>query len=145
MSIAKLTKYPAYFEHNPDSTYTIRFRNWEGAFSQAENLEQAKVQANTLLLDVINSLIADNEIVPNVVQAQNGDYLIELPLDTQLKIALLNTLVETKCSKATLAKELNITPDKLSSYLSIKKTTNLEFLRDAFKYLGKDLSFTFNQ
>lgn len=142
MTTVDFTNYPAYFEHNPDNSYTVRLRNWDGAFSQAENIEQAKVQAKILLLDVLNSLISDNEIVPSAIQAQNGDYLIELPLDTQLKIALLNNLTENKCRKVDLAKGLNIPPQRLTTFLSLKKSTNLNFIYDAFHYLGKNLTFS---
>lgn len=143
MNQINYSKYPAYFECNPDNTYTVRLRNWDGAFSQAETLEQAQAQARVLLIDVLNSLIADNEIVPNAVEAQEGDYLIELPIDTQLKIALLNNLIESRCRKVDLAKGLNIPPQRLTSFLSLKKTTNLNFLSKAFSFLGKNLTFSF--
>lgn len=55
---------------NPDGTFTIQARNWEGAFSEAKTLEEAKKKAMDLITDVINSLFNDNKLIPEAVTAQ---------------------------------------------------------------------------
>ncbi len=49
---------------NPDGTFTIQARNWEGAFSEAKSLEKARDIAKDLVTDVINSLFDDNKLIP---------------------------------------------------------------------------------
>ena len=136
------SKYPAYFELNGDNTYTIRLRNWVGAFSFATNLEESKGNAKILLLNVLNSLISNSELIPYTDKAQKNDYIIELPIDTSLKIVLINEMLNSRYKKADLARGLNIPPQRLTSFLSLKKATNLQFISEAFAFMGKSLSFS---
>lgn len=45
MDINKFKFYPVKIIENPDRTFTIQTRNWEGAFSQAKSLEEAQEKA----------------------------------------------------------------------------------------------------
>ena len=56
MNINRFKFYPVKIMENQDGTFTIQARNWEGAFSEAKTLEEAKKKATDLITDVINSL-----------------------------------------------------------------------------------------
>ena len=51
MDINKFKFYPVKIIENPDRTFTIQTRNWEGAFSQAKSLEEAQEKAKDLLTE----------------------------------------------------------------------------------------------
>ena len=70
MDINQFKFYPVKIMQNPDGTFTIQARNWEGAFSEAKTLEEAKKKAMDLITDVINSLFNDNKLIPEAVTAQ---------------------------------------------------------------------------
>lgn len=70
MDINQFKFYPVKIMENPDKTFTIQARNWEGAFSEAKTLEEAKKKAMDLITDVINSLFNDNKLIPEAVTAQ---------------------------------------------------------------------------
>ena len=134
-----LNDYPTILRQNPDSTYTIFLRNWEGAISEADTLENAKETAKDLLLDVLDSIYDKGQIIPCATPAQNNDYLVHLPLDTVLKIMLKNCMVQEKYTKAKLARGLEIPPQRINGILSFYKSTNLATLEKAFKFLGYNL------
>lgn len=100
-------------------------------------MEEAQDVAKKLLVDVIDSLFDQGLNIPPAVPAEQGDFLIKLPLDASIKILLRNCMVEAKCSKADLARGLNVPPQRIKGFLSLLKSTNLEFLTRAFDFLGK--------
>lgn len=142
MNCLNYKNYPAILIENPDHTYTVRLRNWEGAFSEGDSLEDAKQAALELLTDVIDTEFSVGEIIPPAAPAQDGDYIVPLTLDGAIKIVLRNCMTEAKFKKADLARGLNIPPQRIKNFLSLSKSTNLEALSDAFKCLGKTLDAT---
>ena len=142
MDINSFKFYPVRLIKNPDETYTVQACNWEGAISEAESLEGAKKEARVLILDVINSLFEDNTPIPAAVKAQKDDYVVELPLDAALKIALKNIMIEERYRKADLARGLGVAPQRMSTFLSLKKSTNLGFLESAFAFMKRPISVT---
>lgn len=139
-----LNDYPAILRENPDSTYTVFLRNYDGAISEADTLENAQAVAKALLLDVFDSVYSKGQIIPCPARAQTDDYLIHLSLDQVLKIMLRNGMVEKKCTKAELSRGLKIPSQRINGYLSFYKTTSLETLEKAFRYLGYKLTVTIN-
>ncbi len=142
MDINQFKFYPVRIIENPDKTYTIQTCNWEGAISEAETLEEAQEMAKVLVTDVINSLFEDNTPIPGAVKAKKGDFIVELPLDAALKIALRNIMIEERYRKADLAKGLGVPPQRMSTFLSLKKSTKLDFLEKAFAFMKRPISIT---
>lgn len=139
MSSYAFNDYPAILRQNPDSTYTVFLRNWKGAVSEADTLEKAQDAAKALLLDVFDSLYDKGQVIPCSIPGHADDYLVHLPLDTVLKIMLRNCMVTEECTKAKLARGLEIPPQRINSFLSFHKSTNLTTLEKAFNFLGRDL------
>lgn len=140
MTINDFKFYPVKIIKNPDSTYTIQTRNWEGAISEAETLEDAQRMAGVLVTDVISSLFDDNEPIPQGAEVRNGDYVVELTLDQALKIALKNIMTEERYRKADLARGLGIAPQRMTTFLSLRKSTSLAFLEQAFAFVKRPLN-----
>ena len=120
----------------------IQLRNWEGAISEADSYEEAKSMAETLLKDVITSLFNDNLIIPKAMKCESVDYLVELPLYSALKIVLRNIMLEERYKKADLAKGLGIPPQRITTFLNLNKSTNLEFIDRSFKFMKRRISIT---
>lgn len=60
----------------------------------------------------------DNKLIPEAVTSQEDDFVVELPLDAALKIALRNIMIEERYRKADLAKGLGIAPQRISTFLN---------------------------
>lgn len=142
MNVYDFKYYPAKITKNPDNTYTIQLRNWDGAFSQANSYEEAKETAKVLLLDVINSLLEDKMTVEKGVSAEEDDYVIELSLDTALKIVLLNYMITDRYRKSDIAKGLGVPPQRMTTFLSLRKSTNLDFLEKAFAFINRPMNIS---
>lgn len=142
MDISKYKFYPVKIMENPDNTFTIQTRNWEGAISEAKTLEEAQKTAKVLVTDVINSLFDENKLIPEAVTAQKDDFVVELNLDAALKIGLKNIMIEERYRKADLAKGLGIAPQRITTFLNLKKSTNLSFIEKAFAYMKRPLSIS---
>lgn len=142
MNCLAYKSYPAILRENPDHTFTVIMRNWDGAISEGDTLDEAKQAAFDLLVDVVDTLFIEGEIIPPAAPAQDGDYIVPLTLDGAIKIVLRNCMTEAKFKKADLARGLNIPPQRIKNFLSLSKSTNLEALSDAFKCLGKTLDAT---
>ena len=140
MESSRFSGYPAVLRLNPDHTYTIFLRNWDGAISKANSLEDAKNVAKELLLDVLDSLFDAGQIIPPALPAKEGDFTINLPLDASIKIMLRNYMTEKGCKKADLARGVKVPPQRIKSFLSLRKSTSLVFLDSAFALFGKKLS-----
>ena len=54
----------------------------------------------------------------------------------------VNSMQKNRYRKSDLAKDLNIPPQRISSFLSFKKTTNLDFFDRAFRVMGRRLTFS---
>ena len=142
MNTLVFSEYPAYCQLNPEHGVTIHFRNWKEKTFTADNLEQAKSKLYSFLVEVLNQLSADCCLIPKPEKALTGDLTVEVPLDVQLKILLLNCMQKNRYRKSDLAKDLNIPPQRISSFLSFKKTTNLDFFDRAFRVMGRRLTFS---
>lgn len=88
MESSRFSGYPSILRLNPDHTYTVFLRNWDGAISEANSLEEAKNVAKELLLDVLDSLFDAGQKIPPAVPAQDGDFVVTLPLDASIKAKL---------------------------------------------------------
>jgi len=51
-------------------------------------------------------------------------------------------MIEERYRKADLAKGLGIAPQRISTFLNLKKTTKLSFLEKAFVYMKRPLSIS---
>jgi predicted RNase H-like HicB family nuclease len=131
--------YPAIITKTPDNYYCIQLRNWQGAISEAPSYDEAKETAKNLLFDVFDSLLADHQVIAEAVLPKDGDYIIDLSLDTALKIMIQNIMIKKSYKKTDIAKGLNIAPQRMAKFLSFTKSTKLEFLDRAFSFMQTPL------
>ena len=91
-------------------------RNWNGAFGYASSLEDAQEENYRLLFDVFDTLIREKQTIPTVAKAEERDFIIKAPLDTSLKILLINLMRTERYKKADIAKVLNILAQRMTTF-----------------------------
>lgn len=91
-------------------------RNWNGAFGGASSLEDAQEENYRLLFDVFDTLIREKQTIPTVAKAEERDFIIKAPLDTSLKILLINLMRTERYKKADIAKVLNILAQRMTTF-----------------------------
>lgn len=141
MNSKDYNNYPAYFETD-GTTYTVRLRNWDGAFGCASSIKEAQEEAYKLLFDVFDTHIKKKLIIPAASKAEEGDFKVKIPLDISLKIMLINLMRTEKYKKADIAKGLNIPAQRMTTFLSLKKNTNLNFFEKAFSYMNRNIEIS---
>lgn len=91
-------------------------RNWNGAFGCASSLKDAQEENYRLLFDVFDTLIREKQTIPTVAKAEERDFIIKAPLDTSLKILLINLMRTERYKKADIAKVLNILAQRMTTF-----------------------------
>ncbi len=91
-------------------------RNWNGAFGCASSLEDVQEENYRLLFDVFDTLIREKQTIPTVAKAEERDFIIKAPLDTSLKILLINLMRTERYKKADIAKVLNILAQRMTTF-----------------------------
>lgn len=134
--------YPAKFELQDDGCYVISFRDIPEALTQGFSLDEAKEQALDSLIISLDFYFEDNRGIPLPSEAQEGEYLIELPISVWSKVLLLNAMLEQHVSQSELAKRLHKTRQEMQRIIDLNHNTKIDTVVEALKQLGKQPMFT---
>ncbi len=134
--------YPAKFEFQDDGCYVISFRDIPEALTQGFSLDESKEQALDSLITSLDFYFEDNREIPLPSKAQEGEYLIELPISVWSKVLLLNAMLEQHVSQSELAKRLHKTRQEMQRIIDLNHNTKIDTVVEALKQLGKQPMFT---
>ena len=134
--------YPAKFDLQDDGCYVVSFRDIPEALTQGYSLDEAKEMALDALITAFDFYFEDNRAIPLPSEAQEGEYLIELPLSVWSKVLLLNSMLEQHVSQSELAKRLGKTRQEMQRVIDLNHNTKIDTVVDALKQLGKQPVFT---
>ena len=134
--------YPAKFDLQDDGCFVVSFRDIPEALSQGYSLDEAKEQALDSLITAFDFYFEDNRAIPLPSEAQEGEYLIELPLSVWSKVLLLNAMLEQHVSQSELAKRLHKTRQEMQRIIDLNHNTKIDTVVDALKQLGKQPVFS---
>ena len=130
--------YPAEFIKT-DSGYVVRLRGFPGALTEGGTYDEAMRMARLLVLDVAETHFFDKETMPEAGAVQDGDTAVEIPADAALKIAVRNAMIEENCRPAALAQKMNVSPQSLSQYLRLGKSTGFNVISSICDALGRPM------
>ncbi|MDH2999499.1 antitoxin [Chelonobacter oris] len=133
--------YPAKFEKEENS-YSVTFRDIPEAITCGDDLDDALFMAKDALLTAMDFYFEDRRAVPPPSLAQDGEYLIELPLSVSAKVLLLNEMVAQNISNVELAKRIKVKPQEVQRITNLEHTTKIDTLARAFAALGKNLNLS---
>ena len=133
--------YPAKFEKE-ESGYSVTFRDIPEAITCGDDLDDALFMAKDALLTAMDFYFEDRRTVPQPSEAEEGEYLIELPLSVSAKVLLLNEMVAQNISNVELAKRIKVKPQEVQRITNLEHTTKIDTLACAFAALGKNLNLS---
>ena len=133
--------YPAKFEKE-ESGYSVTFRDIPEAITCGDDLDDALFMAKDALLTAMDFYFEDRRTVPQPRKAEEGEYLIELPLSVSAKVLLLNEMVAQNISNVELAKRIKVKPQEVQRITNLEHTTKIDTLARAFAALGKNLNLS---
>ncbi len=141
MNIKDFLIYPAIFTLNNDGSFTVAIRGWDDCVTEGKTYDEALVMARSVIYDMAECL-AGKELIPQAVQAQKGDVLIDVGYDLAIKFMLRNVMLSDRWRITDLAKKLGVTKQKIARNLDFSHATKLDILRQFFDAIGHPLNIT---
>ena len=89
--------------------------------------------------EMIAAKIHDREPIPKPSRVKAGEPFIVLPLQTEMKIRLYESLQENGMKKSELARRMKLHRQEIDRLLDFKQSTSIGKIESAFAALGKQL------
>ena len=131
-----MTAYPATFESEDDGGFVVTFRDLPEAVTQGNNLDEALVAAMYVVGVALEFRIKRDEPWPEPSPVAAGERLIELPVLTLAKLALMRRMHETGTSKVELARRLGVSEGAVRRLLRFDHRSHIDKIEAALKRLG---------
>lgn len=133
--------YPARFQKERDG-YVVTFRDIPEALTSDATKKGATQMAGDALATAMEFYFEDRRQVPMPTKARKGEELVALPASLAVKVLLLNEMLKENVTPSKLAKKLDATPQAVTRIVDLHHVTKIDTLADAFRALGKTLSFS---
>ncbi|WP_055139528.1 type II toxin-antitoxin system HicB family antitoxin [Burkholderia plantarii] len=139
-----MLKYPARFEPAEaiEGGYVITFRDIPEAITQGDDEAEAREMAADALLTSMDFYFEGNRPVAMPSEPLDGEVMIELPVSVSVKVLLLNEMLAQHVTPSELARRMNTSPQTVNRIMTLKHSTKIDTLADAFKVLGKRLDIS---
>jgi antitoxin HicB len=120
-----------------DGGFTVTFRDLPEAITQGDTKEQCLIEAADCLEEALAARIDDNLDIPPSSEAEEGEFMIHVPIVTALKAALYLAVREAGITKVQLAKTLNTDEKEVRRILDPHHGTKIPTIERALHALGK--------
>jgi antitoxin HicB len=135
------TGYPYTVEADENGGFFVQFIDIENAFTEGNDLEEAKFNAEEVLSLVLSCILDDNETIPEPSVCPENAF-IAYPA-SKIQTAILLRKARGNRSIVDLANCMNTTLNKVERLESPKNSPSLNELDKAAKALGKKLVLSF--
>jgi antitoxin HicB len=132
-----MLRYPVILAEDDNGTILATCPDLPEAATFGEDREEALLRAIDAIETAIQGRIADREPVP--LPSAAGEAVVELPMQTTLKILLYRTMRERRLRKAALARRLGWKAPQVDRLFDLRHASRLDQLEAAFTALGKRL------
>lgn len=123
-----------------NDTFLVTSPDFPEVITFVEPREKALHYAVGAFREIIAGKIYDKEPIPEPSKIRAKDDFITLPLQTEMKIRLYQSLNESGVKKADLARKLNLHWQEIDRLLDFKQSTSIGKIEAAFAALGKSLN-----
>ena len=135
-----MIKYRVKLTPDDNGTFLVTAPDFPGVITFGETREQALEYAVGAFREMIAGKIHYGEPIPKPSRIKAGEPFIVLPLQTEMKVRLYESLKESGIKKADLARKLNIHRQEIDRLFDFKQSTSLGKIESAFAALGKTLN-----
>lgn len=136
-----MLNYPARFQKERDG-YVVTFRDIPEALTSGATKKEVMEMAADALATAMEFYFEDRRQVPMPTKARKGEDVVELPASVAVKVLLLNEMLKENMTPSKLAKKLDTSPQTITRIVDLHHATKIDTLADAFKAMGKTLSFS---
>ena len=136
-----MIRYRVKLTPDDNDTFLVTSPDFPEVITFGETREEALHYAVGAFREIIAGKIHYKEAIPEPSKIRAKDDYITLPLQTEMKIRLYQSLEEKGVKKAGLARKMNLHRQEIDRLLDFKQSTSLGKLEAAFAALGKTLNF----
>ncbi len=134
-----MIRYRVKLTPDDNGTFLVTAPDFPEVITAGDSREEAMAMAVGAFREVIAAKIYDKDPIPEPSKIRAKDDYITLPLQTEMKIRLYQSLNETGTKKADLARKLGLHRQEIERLLDFKQSTSIGKLEAAFAALGKQL------
>jgi antitoxin HicB len=135
-----MLRYPVILEPDTNDTIQVSFPDVPEAHTFGEDEGEALMHAVDALESALSFYVDDRRDIPKPSAIKRGRKFVTLPVLTEAKLALYETMRRERVGKAELARRLNCHLPQVDRLLDLSHGSRLDQLEAAFRALGKQLS-----
>jgi antitoxin HicB len=133
-------RYRVKLEPDDNGTILVTAPDFPEVITFGNTREEALSYAVGAFREVIASKIHNKEPIPKPSKVRKGEPFVVLPLQTEMKIKLFQSMQETGIRKAELARKMHLHRQEIERLLNFDQSTNLSKIESAFAVMGKRLN-----
>jgi len=125
-------------------THDLKTDSWEVScrdlpllHSVGDTVEEALAEAADGLVAAISLEMDARRPIPLASDAQQGEYIVSVPVLEAMKAALYNAMIETGTRKADLARQLGVNGPQVDRLLDVEHSSKVEKVELALAQLGR--------
>ncbi len=135
-----MIRYRVKLTPDDNETFLVTAPDFPDVITYGETREDALRYAVGAFREVIAARMHHKEPIPEPSKIRTKDDFVTLPLQTEIKIRLYQSLEETGVKKAELARKLNLHRQEIDRLMDFNQSTSIGKLESAFAALGKTLN-----
>jgi antitoxin HicB len=137
-----MLRYAVSLSRDDNGTVLVTFPDFPEAATFGEDRDEALLRAVDALETAIQGRIGDREDIP--LPSAGAQSVVELPMQTSLKVLLYRAMRERGLRKAALARRLGWKAPQVDRLLDLRHASRLDQLEAAFIALGKRVDVVVN-
>ena len=134
-----MIRYRVKLTPDDNNTFLVTSPDFPEVITFGETREEALHYAVGAFREMIAAKIHDKEAIPAPSKIRAKDDFITLPLQTEIKVRLYQSMEESGVHKAQLARMMHLHRQEIDRLLDFKQSTSIGKIESAFAALGKQL------
>jgi|JI10StandDraft_1071094.scaffolds.fasta_scaffold58504_5 antitoxin HicB len=134
-----MIKYRVKLEPDDNDTVLVTAPDFPGVITFGDTREEALRHAVGAFREMIAAKIHNKEPIPAPSKIKKGEPFIVLPLQTEMKVRLYQSMMDKGVRKAELARRMKLHRQEVERILDFHQSTSLNKIESAFAALGQSL------
>jgi antitoxin HicB len=134
-----MIKYRVKLTPDDNGTFLVTSPDFPEVITFGETREDALHYAVGAFREMIAFKIHDKQTIPQPSRVRASDDFITLPLQTEMKIRMYESMLESGIKKSQLARKMKLHRQEIERLLDFEHATSLNKIESAFAAMGKRL------
>jgi antitoxin HicB len=124
-----------------NDTFLVTSPDFPEVITCGETRDDALKYAVGAFREVIAGYMHNKKPLPKPSKIRAKDDVVTLPLQTEMKIRMYESMLDSGIKKSELARKMKLHRQEMERLLDFNKSTNLDRIESAFAAMGKRVSF----